>query len=261
MTVAHGPEEVRLRLDRRGALRVVREVEERAESTAQSARPMIAPPCSTPPDVQRSSPQASRSTTSSGEAETSSSPSLLPNGMAWLSASVSIRVGAKLSQTRNWCLAPQSCQVLSRNRTMRAATSSPASSWTKWPAFPIVSAGSAPGISSAISRPPRREDRIGVAEEDERRLLPLLHRLADREHRGSVRMLGSVGTCSGNMIGPAFDSAWETARLGGHRLVGKPSDTRRPDQPTGLEVAASRAHDVAKPKPHFSAHGRRRRRC
>ena len=48
----------------------------------ESARLMIAPPCSTPPDVQRSSAHASRSTTSSGDAETSSTPSRLPNGMA-----------------------------------------------------------------------------------------------------------------------------------------------------------------------------------
>src|SRR5215216_26100 len=52
-----------------------------------SARPMIAPPCSTPPAVQSSGAQASRARTSSAVPPTSSAPSALPNGIAACHAS------------------------------------------------------------------------------------------------------------------------------------------------------------------------------
>ena len=69
------------------------------------------------------------------------------------------------------------------------------------------SPSSAPGISSAKRSPTRgREDRVGVAEDDQRRLPRLGERLADAGHRRRRGWSGSDGTSPGNIRRPVFDS-------------------------------------------------------
>ena len=90
---------------------------------------------------------------------------------------------------------------------MRSAASSPASSWTKWPAFAIVSAGRAPGMRSAI-RSATRGGKIGSESPKRTRVgfrqLPSASRTASS---GAVfGWSGSVGTSSGKASAPAFDS-------------------------------------------------------
>src|SRR5438445_312618 len=90
---------------------------------------------------------------------------------------------------------------------MRAPTSSPASSWTKWEAFATSSAGPAPGISSAI-RSAACGGKIG-SESPKSTSAGFVQRstCSRTPSIGAVfGCSGSVGTSSGNISAPTFDS-------------------------------------------------------
>ena len=139
----------------------------------------------------------------------------------------------------------------SDERAIRRPISSPLSSCRKWPA-PVddLRLERARDVRRDPLGDAGREDRIGVGEEHERRLLPAAELLADRQVRRRVGVLGrdrdepGEGEDPGLRLGHRPRRAVGLLDLVAHRL-----HCRDPDELAGNDVRADAAHEVAEAEP------------